>query len=131
MSKENVEVVQAAYAAWNRGDMDGVREAYHPDVIMLVPDNWPEPGPFVGRDAVMRQHERFRDPYDSDSFEPITSARHIADRVVVRAIWHGVGQGPATKLEWTVVYAVRSGTIRSFELFWDRAEALEAVGLSE
>jgi hypothetical protein len=79
----------------------------------------------------MHQHEQFRATYDSDSFEPITSAGHIADRVVVRAIWHGVGQGPGTKLEWTIVYAVRSGTIRSLELFWDHAEALEAVGLSE
>jgi ketosteroid isomerase-like protein len=131
MSQENVEIVQAAFAAWNRGDMDALRELYHPDVIMLVTDNWPEPGPFVGRDAVMHQHERFREPYDSDWFEPITSARHIADRVVVKAIWHGVGQGPETKLEWTVVYGVRSGTIRFLELFWDHAEALEAVGLSE
>jgi ketosteroid isomerase-like protein len=131
MSQENVEIVQAAFAAWNRGEMDALRELYHPDVSMLLPDNWPEAGPFVGRDAVMHQHEQFRATYDDDTFEPLRIVRDIADRVVVRAIWHGVGQGPGTKLEWTIVYTVRQGAVRSVELFWDHGEALAAVGLAE
>ena len=35
--------------------MAGVREFYDPDAIMRVAPDWPEPGPFVGRDAVMQQ----------------------------------------------------------------------------
>ena len=34
MSQENVEIVRAAYEAWNSGDMDAVRELYDPDVVM-------------------------------------------------------------------------------------------------
>jgi len=30
MSQENVEVVKAAYVAWNAGDMDAFRELHHP-----------------------------------------------------------------------------------------------------
>jgi ketosteroid isomerase-like protein len=61
MSKENVEVMQAAFAAWNAGDMDGFRELLAPDVVMRLPEGWPEPGPYVGREAVMRQGEQQRE----------------------------------------------------------------------
>jgi hypothetical protein len=49
MSQENVEVVQAALAAWNAGEMDALRELYDPGAIVRAPEGWPEPGPFVGR----------------------------------------------------------------------------------
>ena len=54
MSQENVEVVRATFEAWNAGDMDAIREQYDPGVIAWAPEGWPEPGPFVGREAVMR-----------------------------------------------------------------------------
>ena len=54
MSQENVEVVRAAFEAWNAGDMDAFREMYDPDAIVRMLEDWPEPGPFVGREAVMR-----------------------------------------------------------------------------
>jgi ketosteroid isomerase-like protein len=57
MSRENVEVVRAAFDAWNAGDMDAFRQLFHSDAIVRAPTGWPEPGPFVGRDAVMRQFE--------------------------------------------------------------------------
>src|SRR5207245_2706561 len=53
MSQENVEIVRALFDAWNAGNMDAVRECYDRDVILRVPRDWPEPGPWVGREAVM------------------------------------------------------------------------------
>jgi ketosteroid isomerase-like protein len=107
MSQENVEVVKAGFDAWNAGDMDAVREVYHPDAIVRPPENWPEPGPFVGRDAVMRESERLRDAWDTDTAEPIADFIDVADRVVVRLIWHGAGRGPDAELEMTQVNTVR------------------------
>ena len=54
MSQENVEVVRAGFEAWNAGDMDAFREMHDPDVILRTVEDWPEPGPYVGREAVMR-----------------------------------------------------------------------------
>jgi hypothetical protein len=51
--------------------MDAYREAYDPDVIMRSPDGWPEPGPFVGRKAVMRQFEQLRETWDADALEAV------------------------------------------------------------
>jgi len=131
MSQENIEVIRAAYRAWNGGDMDALRELYDPDAIMKAPEGWPESDPSVGRDAVMRQFEQMRGTWDGDTMELISDLIDVGDRVAVRTIWHAVGQGPDYNLELTQVFTVRKGRIVGAEFFWDHADALEAVGLSE
>ena len=54
MSEENVEVIRAVFEAWNAGDMDAVRETHDPDVILRTVADWPEQGPYLDREAVMR-----------------------------------------------------------------------------
>ena len=130
MSQQNVDIVRAGYEAWNSGDMVALRELWHPDVIMRMPEGWPEPGPFVGREAVMREFEQWRETWDADSLEPI-SIIDAGDRVVVRQRWRGVGHGPDLNMEVSVVTTWRKGKTILIEFFWDHAEALEAVGLSE
>ena len=72
MSQENVEIVRAAFAAWNTGDMDAVRELFDPAVIVRTLEGWPEPGPYVGREAVMRWWEQVRETWDADPIELIS-----------------------------------------------------------
>jgi len=62
MSQENVRVVRAAFEAWNAGDMDALRDLHDPDVVLRPPDGWPEAGPFIGREAAMRQSGRCARP---------------------------------------------------------------------
>ena len=131
MSRENVEVFQAVFAAWNAGDMDGFRERYDPDVVMRAPEGWPEPGPFVGREAVMREWHQLRDTWHGDTVKPISDFIELADRVVVRQVWHAASRGPEAHLEMTNVITLRAGRIVYQEFFWDHDQALEAVGLSE
>ena len=131
MSHENVEIVRAVFAAWNAGDMDSVRDLLNPDVVVRGPEGWPEPGPFVGRDAVMREWEQLRETWDADALAPISDFLDGADHVVVRLIWRGAGYGPELNLEITSVYTVRQRKVFYQEFFWDHAEALEAAGLSE
>jgi uncharacterized protein len=130
MSQENVEIVQSTGAAWNAGDMEAVRESLDPDVIWRAPEGWPEPGPYVGREAVVRQLEQLRETWDADALEPI-SIVGPGDRVAVRLVWRGAGRGPESNLEFTAVYTMRKGKVFAIEHFWDHAEALEAAGLSE
>jgi len=131
MSQENVEVVRAVFAAWNTGDMDALRELYDPEVIMRSVPDWPEPGPWVGRDAVIRQFVQQREAFDADDLAPISDFLDGADHVVVRLIWRGAGYGPESNLEITSVYTVRQRKVFYQEFFWDHAEALDAAGLSE
>jgi len=131
MSQENLEVVRAAYEAWNVGDVDALRETHDPAVIARYPEDWPESGPFVGREAVVRQLEQLRETWDANAAEATTDFIDAGDRVVARFIWRGAGHGPAFALEGSAVYTMRKGRIFGIEYFMNHAEALEAVGLSQ
>jgi ketosteroid isomerase-like protein len=131
MSEEKIEVIRAFARAWNAGDMDAFRELHDPDVILRTEKDWPEPGPYVGREAVIGFFQRARDTFDADTIELTGDFTHAADRFVVRWIWHGQGHGPASNMEFTSIFTVRDGKAREIEYFWDHAEALEAAGLSE
>ena len=129
MSQENVEVVKAAFDAWNAGDMDRLRDIYDPNVVLHMVRDWPEPGPYVGREAIMRQWEQIRETWDADFVEPISFV-DVGDRVVVRQIWR-LGRGPDANIDLTIIVTLRQRRIASLEYFWDHAEALKAVGLEE
>jgi ketosteroid isomerase-like protein len=131
MSQENVEVVLESGRAWNTGNMRRLSDLYDPDVILRAPPGWPEPGPFVGRDAVMQQFTRLRETFDRESLDLLSEPRATGDRVVVRIDWSGIGSGPQSKMEMTAIFTVRNGLIFGLEYFWDHDEALEAAGLRE
>jgi len=131
MSEENVEIVRAFPRIWNGGDMEGIRELFHPDAILEVAPDWPEQGPFIGRDAVMGQLSRARESFDSDSVEWLTDPVAVGDRVIVRLCWHGSGRGPESDMEWTTVFTLRDGRFIRLQYFWDHAAAVEAAGESE
>jgi ketosteroid isomerase-like protein len=131
MSQENVEIVRAVFEAYNAADMDAVRELYDPDVIVRTVEDWPEPGPYVGREAAMRFHEQLRDTWDADTLVAISDFIDAGDRVAVRYIWRGAGHGPDLNMEVSLVFTMRKGRVFNIEFFWDHAEALEAAGLRE
>ncbi|MEZ5156433.1 MAG: nuclear transport factor 2 family protein [Solirubrobacterales bacterium] len=130
MSEENVEIVRAGNEAWNRADMDALRELQDPDVVVRPVPNWPERGPYIGRDAAIRFYQGMRDAFDADRLEEIGDVAFAGDQVVVRYAWDVMGHGPDVKFEVSAFYSVRNGKVRSTEFFWDHAEALRAAGLS-
>jgi len=131
MSEENIEAVRAYFRLWNAGDMGGVQEFYDADAVMEIPPDWPEPGPFIGRDAVMQQLNGARAAFGTDSLEFLSDPVAVGDRVIVRVGWHGVGTGPQSDMAWTSVITLRDGRFINVQYFWDHAEALEAAGLQE
>ena len=110
--------------------MDAVHELYDPEVMWRAAEGWPEPGPYIGREAVMLFIGQLKETWDADVLEPL-SFIDGADRIVVRFIWRGAGYGPGADLEMTGVYTVRKGRVFGIEFFWSHAEALETLGLSE
>jgi ketosteroid isomerase-like protein len=130
MSQENVDIVKATFDAWNAGDMDRLRDMYDPNIVLHMIPGWPEPGPYAGREAVMRQLTQLRETWDADVGELISFV-DVGDRVVVRHIWRGFGRGPDASIEMSIIFTLREGMITSAEYFWDHVEALKAVGLEE
>jgi ketosteroid isomerase-like protein len=102
VSEENIELVRAVFETWNAQDLDALRELYDPTITVRVAEDWPEPGPFVGRDAVIRQGEQLRETWDDVTLEPIGDFIDVGDRVAVRHVWRVAGRGPeSSSLEFT------------------------------
>ena len=133
MSQENIAVAREAIEAWNAGEMERLRDCYDPDAVMTFDSsaNWPEPGPFIGRDAIMREFSRVRDAFDVDSLNLVGDLLAAEDRVVAHATWRGTGRGPQGELEMAWVLTLRNRLIVRADIFLNRDDALEAAGLSE
>jgi ketosteroid isomerase-like protein len=131
VSQENVEIVRRAFDAWNTGKMDALRELLDPAIVIHPPEDWPEPGPYVGVDATMRQWQQLRDVWAADELEPVGELVHLADRVLVETRWRTAGSGPQANIEMTLVYTLRDGRASRVDYFWHRHEALKALGLEE
>ena len=133
MSRENVEVMHRFHDAFNRRDVDAVLALMHPDVEIV---------PITGRleGTVYRGHAAIRDFFrsfdeDWEVFKTVPAEfRDFGDCVMSLGTWESRGRAsgldlnaqPAAWVAW-----MRDGKIVRQETFTDRAEALEAVGLSE
>jgi hypothetical protein len=70
--------------------MDAWSELLAPSVIWRVMPDWPEQGPFIGRDAVLLQVRQLRESWDSDAVVLVRDLIDTGDRVVVRMIWRAL-----------------------------------------
>src|SRR2546423_1236538 len=107
MSRENIEVVQAAIEAWTRGDWNTLREMYDPDIFMRMAEGWPERGPFLGRDAVLSEMRGMRETLEDSTVDTTSDFIDSGDRVLVRVAWRGAGRGPRMTMEATTINTVR------------------------
>lgn len=61
MSQENVELVLESLRRAEANDVEGAAALMHPEITGTAVPGWPEPGPFVGRDAAVAETERLTD----------------------------------------------------------------------
>ena len=132
MSQENVEIVRAGMEAWNARDMDALRETYAEDVVTWPPDGLAGGGPIHGPRHGHRPvgaHARVvgrRRGGDARELHRRRGPSRREDDLARQRPWPR-----ARAAEATGIFTIRNGKIRVAEFFWDHAEALEALGLSE
>jgi len=131
MSQENVEIARQAIEAWNAGDMDALRALYDPEAVMRNPPDWAEPGPYLGRDAIMRQFSQVREIWPDENFFDRVDLLDAGGCVVAQVDFHGGTRGLPLTAEMAWVYTMREGLIVSLELFPSRERALEAAGVTD
>jgi ketosteroid isomerase-like protein len=133
MSEENVEIVKRANAALNAHDMDGLSSLLHPEYEFVDHMGAAAEESGSGIETIRRQAEGWIETFPD--FRAETEEYIDADdRVVCVTHWRGTGAGSglAYSQRAAEVYTLRDGKIIRAELgFADKAEALEAAGLSE
>jgi ketosteroid isomerase-like protein len=134
MSRENVEIMRRAYDAFNRGDLDVLSAEFHdPQIEWQTSREDPDAAAHRGREDVRRYIGQWLDSFEglrADVEEYIDAAD---DRVFTWARWTGRGRGSGIDAEWwlATVFTLRDGRVIRAEEYFNRSEALEAVGLSE
>jgi SnoaL-like domain len=131
MSQENVELVLESFRL-DPNDSEARAALFHPEITATAAPGWPEPGPFVGRDAVLAEFKRLTE-WGEIRFTDIDVVADQGDWVVVAYRWHvhGAGSGIATHIDVVSAIRVKQGRFIEFHNRWTRDEALEAAGLSE
>jgi ketosteroid isomerase-like protein len=76
MSEENVEVVRRGFEAWNRQDLEAVRECFPPDLEIDASDRVLNPDIYQGVEGFMRMRSEIGEAWD----EKVTRARLYRDR---------------------------------------------------
>jgi ketosteroid isomerase-like protein len=131
MSQANLERVEAALEAWNRGDWDSILDEATPDFEL---DMSRADGPFRGVytvDAVRPFWEGFAAAWESRRFEAhefIDAGEHVVVPVTLRMRGR---DGIEVSARITHVWTLHGGRISRMCMYQGRREALEAVGLSE
>ena len=132
MPPSDIELVYESARCFERGDWDGLRALTGPDAVMTPLENWPEPGPFRGREAIVREFERLLDSFGETQVS-IEEATQRGDWVIARYLWVVRGTGSEVPMEAQFTGVVRTKDGQSVELHFrfDHGAALEAAGLSE
>ena len=92
----------------------------------------PDAGTYHGA-AARRWLDAWVDSFDRLAFEPLEFSDVGDDRVLIEYIQRGWPAGSDVPVElptWSLA-TVRDGRVVRWQLFTDRAEALESAGLSE
>jgi ketosteroid isomerase-like protein len=129
MAQDNVDVVQGAWDAFGRGDIDAVLEAIAPSAETRLPESLPWGGTYAGPDGFRDFLTKLGDSWDQFSATPQKVLGADDNHVVVLAKTKGRTKAGATiegKVIW--IYQLRDGKIADAESFGDTAQLLEALG---
>jgi ketosteroid isomerase-like protein len=139
MSEENVDRFRDATEAFNRvaaGDAEAVSDYLRfidPDV-RFEPQQTALQGPYVGHEGVLKWLMDLAETYELGSGHvEYTEVRDFGDQVLAIGTLRSKGRasGIQTGVPVAVVARFRDGRLTHFKDYGDKAEALEAAGLSE
>jgi ketosteroid isomerase-like protein len=132
MSEANAEFVEEFLRKFSDGDVDAVLDRVAPDITWRAAEGAiDDAGELHGREAVRRYVEDWLDTFDDVTIVADELVDTGQDRVVAvqRMSGRAKASGIETEIRFSVVYTLRGGKIVSGREYFDRADALEAVGL--
>ncbi len=131
MSRENVGTVQAVYKRWSEGDFRATLDVVDPLFLFVLRSGFPESGNYLGIESLVEYTRGFLEPWTRITIEA-EDIIAVDGSVVATVCQRGVGResGAETEFRYFQVWSFRGGKVIRLENFRERAEALEAAGLS-
>jgi ketosteroid isomerase-like protein len=128
MSSRNLEAVEEAFAAYDRGDMDRVADFADPEVVVSQLEDLPDAETFHGRRGLLEVIDEWQSAWDDVRVERLTT-REVGEHVVTTVRQRARGRRSGVEVEgvFTFVFTLRAGRLRRWRMFVDEAQALEAV----
>jgi ketosteroid isomerase-like protein len=125
----NVQVVQAAYVAFTRGDIQSILNTLSDDVEWIEPPVEPLGGTYRGREGVAKFFQKVSETSDFSSFEPREFVAQ-GDRVVALGHYSATvrATGRVYGCDWAMVFTFTNGKISRFQEFTDTAAYAAALG---
>jgi ketosteroid isomerase-like protein len=132
MSQENVEIVQAAIAAYLSNDEPTTRELIAPDLVVSTRPDQPDAVDRRGYEGLLQASAEWVEAWDEHTLE-VARVWGAGDLVVVsaRESAHGKTSGVPMESETTFLYTLSAGKISRIQIFGSEREALQAAGLEE
>jgi len=130
MSQANVELVQAAFRAFERRDFEGVLRLCDADIEIIQPPELPDVARRQrGHAGVLEAFAIWPEQWDNYEVEILRIAE-IGAQVVVTTLQSGLGKGSGARVEarFSFLFAFRAGKIAEWRMFMQEADALEAAG---
>jgi len=128
--QSNVKLVQDAYAAFGRKDINGILERLTDDIDwqLFGPAELPTAGPRKGKPEVKKFFEQVEQAWNFDRFEP---RDFVAQGDVVVALGRYTGTSKATRkpfdAEFCHVFTVKNGKAVKFREYTDTANLIAAL----
>ena len=128
--QKNVQVVQNAYGAFGRGDVDAVLGylAENIDWQSFGPEELPTAGRRQGKAEVGRFFKQVAEAWNFERFEP---RQFVAQGEMVIALGSYAGTSKSTgrkfASEWTHAYTFRDGKATTFREYTDTASLISAA----
>jgi ketosteroid isomerase-like protein len=129
MSQENVEIVQSAFDAWDRGDNDAILALCDEDIVVVQAAELPGvPQLQSGHDGVLEAFALWPGYWDDFRIE-ITRTLDLGEHVLVTTNQSGRGKdtGIEVTARFTFLFTLADGKITEWRIFLRESEALEAV----
>ena len=134
MSEENVEIVRNAFAAFKRGDIDGVLRLCDEDIVITQPPDRPGVPPEQrGHRGVVEALAIWPEQWDEYRIELLRVDAAPGGKVFVgqRSSGRGKQSGVEVDMDFSFVFTLRERKISEWRLFISEEQALEAAGLRE
>lgn len=130
MSQENIEIVQAAFEAFESGDMQGVMRLCDENIeITQDPELLGASPQQHGHAGVLEAFAIWPEQWDDFRVE-VLRVVDLGDRVLASTMQHGRGKGSGVEVEtsFSFVFSLRAGKITEWRIFMREEDAVSAVG---